>query len=125
MTFHKIDWLPEFERDMKWLLKRFGTLEGDLDVFIHAALVAYHKLKIENRGIVRVPGLGFDEPQIFKVRKFASRSRKGAGVHSGIRIIYAYFEEDDRIEFVEMYYKSDKANEDRKRILKTYGGSGN
>jgi len=41
-------------------------------------------------------------------------------VSSGIRVIYAYFEDDDRIELVEIYFKGDKENEDRKRILKYY-----
>jgi len=30
--------------------------------------------------------------------KFACRSLKGKGVQSGIRVIYAYFEEKDKIE---------------------------
>jgi len=39
---------------------------------------------------------------------------------SGIRIIYAYYENEDVIEFIEIYFKGDKANEDKKRILKYY-----
>ena len=49
------------------------------------------------------------------------RSLKGCGVHSGIRVIYAYFEEEDRIELVKIYYKGDKEVEDRERILDYYG----
>jgi hypothetical protein len=36
-------------------------------------------------------------------------------------VIYAYFEEKDRIELVEIYYKGDKENEDRERIIRRYG----
>ncbi len=39
---------------------------------------------------------------------------------SGIRIIYAYYESEDVIEFIEIYFKGDKANEDKKRIIKYY-----
>ena len=39
---------------------------------------------------------------------------------SGIRIIYAYYEKEDVIEFIEIYFKGDKADEDKKRIIKNY-----
>jgi len=56
-------------------------------------------------------------------RKFACRSLKGRGVQSGIRIIYAYFQEKDKIELIEIYYKGDKESEDRQRIFRYYGKS--
>ena len=59
-------------------------------------------------------------PKIYKARKFTCKSLKGRGSYSGIRIIYAYFKDDDRIELVERYFKGDKENEDRQRILKYY-----
>ena len=40
-----------------------------------------------------------------------------------LRVIYAYYEEEDWIEFVEIYYKGDKASEDRVRIVRIYGKS--
>jgi hypothetical protein len=43
-------------------------------------------------------------------------------VQSGMRVIYAYFEEENRIELIEIYYKGDKENEDKKRIKKYYSG---
>jgi len=53
---------------------------------------------------------------------------KGKGVQSGIRVIYAYIEEEDKVELIEIYYpdkgslrdKEDKENGDRKRIIKHY-----
>ena len=33
-----------------------------------------------------------------------------------LRIVYSYFEQEQRIEFIELYYKGDKKNEDRNRI---------
>jgi hypothetical protein len=117
--FKEVTRLPEFEKDLSKLLKRFKTLEEDLDNFIKAGLTAYHKLEIDNGGIVRIPDLGFDQPKIFKAKKFTCRSMKGKGVQSGIRVIYALFEED-KIELIEIYYKGDKENEDKKRIIKHF-----
>ncbi|MCK4419348.1 hypothetical protein KAV79_06040 [Candidatus Aerophobetes bacterium] len=114
---------PEFERDLKKLIKRFKTLEEDLDTFIRNQLKLYHKLRIDNKGIVQITDLQIQSPRIYKARKFACRSLKGRGVQSGIRIIYAYFEEKDRIELIEIYYKGDKESEDRQRIFRYYGKS--
>jgi len=58
--------------------------------------------------------------KIYKAKKFACRSVRRKGVQSGIRVIYAYFEEEDKIELIEIYYKGDKESEDRERILKYY-----
>jgi hypothetical protein len=118
--FEKIARLPEFERDLKRLLKRFRSLESDLDNFINIELKLFHKLGIDNKGIEQVPGLGFQSPRIYKGRKFACRALKGKGAQSGIRVIYAYFEEIDGIELIEIYYKGDKANEDTERIIRRY-----
>ena len=118
--FNDIRSLSEFEKDLEKLLKRYRTLKEDLDTFVKGQLKLYHKLQIDNKGIFLISDLGIMEPKIFKVKKFACRSLKGKGVASGIRIIYAYFEKEDVIEFVEIYYKGEKENENRERILKNY-----
>jgi len=112
--------LPEFEKDLKRLSKKFRTLEEDLKVFVEKQLNLYHKLKIDNKGVFTIPNLGISYPKIYKAKKFACRSLKGKGAASGIRVIYAYDEEEDIIEFIEIYYKGDKANEDRARIIENY-----
>lgn len=118
--FHEISRLLEFEKDIRRLLKRFKTLEDDLEIFIKNELNLYHKLKIDNKGIFQIQGLKIESPKIYKAKKFACRSLKGKGVQSGIRVIYAYIEEEDEIELIEIYYKGDKENEDKERILKHY-----
>jgi hypothetical protein len=50
----------------------------------------------------------------------ACKALKGRGVNSGLRLIYAYFNEEQRITFVELYFKGDKENEDRQRILDNF-----
>ena len=108
-TFNKISYIPEFKKDLKKLSKRFRTLEEDLNIFIESQLKIYHKLGIDNQGIFKISDLNIKGPEIYKARKFACRSLKGKGVYSGIRIIYAYFEDEDKVELIEIYYKQDNA----------------
>lgn len=115
--FREISRSPEFEKDLKKLLKRFRTLEEDFEVFTKTELNLYHKLGLDTGGILRLTGLGFDDPQAYKAKKFACKSLKGLGVTSGIRVVYAYHEKADLIKLIEMYYKGDKENEDRERIV--------
>jgi len=118
--FKDIVYLSEFEKDKKKLLKRFRTLDEDLNNFINVQLKLFHKLEIDNNAVEQISDLSINEPKIYKVKKFACKSLKGKGVQSGIRIIYSFFLNDDRIEFVEIYYKGDKENEDRDRIKRLY-----
>jgi len=118
--FNEIRELPEFKKDFKKLSKRFSTLKEDLQVFIEKQLNLFHKLSIDNKGVFQISGLPVNYPKIYKARKFACKSLKGKGVFSGIRVIYAYYEKEDVVEFIEIYYKGDKENEDKKRILRYY-----
>jgi hypothetical protein len=45
----------------------------------------FHELGIDAGAMERIPGLGFEEPKIYKVVKFACRSLFGKGNRSGIR----------------------------------------
>jgi hypothetical protein len=120
-AFRETRRLPGFERDLKRLKKRFRALDEDLETVLKAQVALYHKLGIDIEGIFRVPGLPFQAPEIYKVKKFACRALKGRGAASGIRLIYAHFGDEDAIELVELYFKGDKENEDRGRILELYG----
>jgi mRNA-degrading endonuclease RelE of RelBE toxin-antitoxin system len=119
--FSDVRMLAEFEKDLKRLSKKYRTLEDDLETFINTQLNLLHKQGQDNGGCVRIANLGIIYPHIYKARRFACKSLKGTGNRSGIRVIYAYYEKEDVIEFVEIYYKGDKANEDRRRILQAYG----
>src|SRR4030042_3423574 len=118
--FNQVSRLPEFEKDLKKLLKRFKTIEEDLLTFIDKELFLYHKLHLDNKGIFPIPGLPVKNIKVYKAKKFACRSLKGKGAQSGIRVIYTYFEDADTIELLEIYYKGDKENEDRERIARHY-----
>jgi len=121
MIFNDIRKLAEFEKDFKKLTKKFRTLEDDLNTFIANQLKLTHKKNIDNKGVVRISDLGIENPKIYKARKFACKALKGKGAASGIRVIYAYYEHEDAIEFIEIYYKGIKENEDRERIMRYYG----
>jgi hypothetical protein len=112
----KFEELDEFKKDVRHLLKKYRTLEDDLKVV---------KLDLEDEPgeqppfSYRIDGLGLSTCMI-KVKKIACRAMKGKGVNSGLRLIYAWFEEESRIVFVELYYKGDKEGEDRERIFKHF-----
>jgi mRNA-degrading endonuclease RelE of RelBE toxin-antitoxin system len=119
--FKEISHVPEFEKDIKKLVRRFASLEEDLQTFIKVAMNAFHKQNVDSKAIFHICDLGIHSPKIYKAKKFACKALKGKGVQSGIRVIYAYDEDKDRVEFIEVYYKGDKASEDRARIVRCCG----
>ncbi|HNT42384.1 MAG TPA: hypothetical protein PKN78_09145 [Tenuifilaceae bacterium] len=113
MTF---DELAEFKKDLKNLLKKYRTLNDDLDVVKKVLEVMPDErppfsFRIDNLGL---------KTCIIKVKKIACKALKGRGVNSGLRLVYAYFETEKKITFIELYHKNDKENEDRKRITENF-----
>jgi len=108
--------LPEFKRDLKRLLKKYRSLEEDLMVVKQVLEVFPNErppfsFNIDNLGL---------ETCIIKVKKIACKALMGRGVNSGLRLIYALFEKDEKIIFVELYHKHEKSREDKKRILRNF-----
>lgn len=103
MTFNE---LPEFQKECKWLKKKYKSLLDDLREFqkvISAVPLGNSKhfnIITQNEAL-----------RIVKARLFC-RYLKG----SSLRVIYAYFEQEQKIEFIEIYYKGNKENEDSGRI---------
>lgn len=108
----KFDVLPEFSRDLKVLLKKYRTLNEDLAVVKRVLEISPDERPPFS---YRINNLGL-ENCIIKVKKIACKALKGRGVNSGLRLIYAYFPDQQKIIFIELYHKNDKENEDRKRI---------
>lgn len=105
--------LVPFQKDFKGLLKKYKTLKDDLEVVKKVMEILPDarppfSFRIDNLGI---------ESCVIKVKKIACKSLKGKGVNSGLRLVYAFFEEEQRIVFIEIYHKSDKEHEDRDRII--------
>ena len=116
----KIKRLPEFDNDIKILKKKYRSLEDDLTTFIKVQIKLTHELGIDNSAVLQIANLGIDYPKIYKARKFACKSLKGKGSQTGIRIIYAYYEKEQTLEFIEIYIKSKTDLENRKRIFSHY-----
>lgn len=112
----KLDELPEFNKDLKTLLKRYRTLNDDL-----GEVKTILRKKPEERPpfSFRIDNLGI-ETCVIKVKKIACKALKGRGVNSGLRLVYAHFPADQRIVFIELYHKNDKESEDRQRILNNF-----
>jgi len=128
MIFEELD---EFKKDLKTLLKKYRSLNEDLEVIKKILAVMPDErppfsFKINNLGI---------ETCVIKVKKIACKALKNKGVRSGLRLVYAYFEameeivedevviqeaSEEKIVMVELYHKSNKANEDRARILRHF-----
>lgn len=113
MTF---DELTEFKKDLKSLLKKYRTLNDDLYIVKKVLEIMPDErppfsFRIDNLGL---------KTCIIKVKKIACKALKGRGVNSGLRLIYAHFQEEQRITFIELYHKNDKENEDRQRIIDNF-----
>lgn len=107
----------EFKHDFKKLLKKFPSLAEDLAVVKQYDIELFHCHKIDKHGIFKIENAGNNENvQFFKIKKFACKSLKGRGAQSGIRVIYAFHPADLKVEFIEIYFKGKKENEDRERI---------
>jgi len=98
--------LPKFKKEYKRFAKKYKSLFDDLQGF---------------RNVISIIPLGnskhfniitqTESVRIVKARLFC-RYLKG----SSLRIIYSYIEKEERIDFIELYFKRDKNNEDKKRI---------
>ena len=97
---------PEFIKEFQRLAKKYRSLPDDLTEFKRLVTVRptgngkhFHIVKET------------DLAKIVKARLFC-RYLRG----SSLRIVYAYWEQKTVIDFLELYFKGDKENEDRERI---------
>jgi len=109
--------IPEFDREFNVLLKKWRSLKNDLE---RLKSVLEQMPRGYSPAIIGINGLGI-KTEIYKVKHFRCQDMKGKGSRSGIRVIYAYFPQQDKIEFVEIYYKEkDDYDCNRERIKKYY-----
>jgi len=111
--------LPELDKELNSLSKkRFKTLKQDLSLFKQRILIKYP------RGyppvVVAINRLSI-QTEIYKVKHFRCRALKNKGSRSGIRIVYAYFLEENKVEFIQIYYKEkDDIDCNKARIFRYY-----
>ena len=113
MIFKELD---EFKKDTKKLSKKYRTITEDIEVVKKVLNVSPSERPPFS---FRIDGLGI-ETCIIKIKKIASKSFKGKGVNSGFRIIYAHYEEEEKIIMIEIYHKSNKEIEDKEHILNNF-----
>lgn len=107
MEFQELD---EFKKDLKKLCKKYRSLSEDL-VLVKRVLGVFPF----GRGDVdQIPGLKI-KSKIYKMRVMC-RSVKG----KSFRLTYCYSDEPKQITLVEIYFKGDKVNEDRERIISNF-----
>lgn len=112
----EIEEVPEFQEEFAKLSGTYNSLLGDFKVF-KAALWA--KLPGCPNGTVTISGLGGGiASPVYKVRDFRCKCIKSKGNRSGMRIIYTYNQEENKITFLEIYHKNQKSNHDKERIIK-------
>lgn len=99
--------LPGFEKEFSRLLKKYPSLTEDFKKF--------EKLLAETKPT----GVGknftiiyFSEKVKIVKARLACKSLRGRS----IRVIYAYHNDTATFVYIELYFKGDKANEDRERI---------
>jgi len=113
MIFEELD---EYRNDIKRLTKKYRTLPEDMEVVMKVLQVYPDERPPFS---YRMDNLGL-KTCVIKVKKIASKSFKGRGVNSGFRLIYAHFEDEEKFVLVELYHKSIKELEDRKRIFEHF-----
>lgn len=92
-----------FCKDLKALGKRFRSLPNDLDSFCRVLSVGRPDPRLKHTAMLaQVNGVS-----IWKMRFFC-KYLKG----SSLRVVFAYFEDGSRVDFLEMYFRGDKDNED-------------
>ncbi len=109
--------LSKFDDEFKKLLKKYRSLEEDLTTLKSILEICPRG---QEPGVVRISGLGINT-EICKVKHFRCKALKNKGSRSGIRVIYAYFDPEKKIEFVEIYYKErDGIDCNKERVVKYY-----
>ena len=108
--------LVEFRRDVKKLSKKFHSLHKDLETIRKVILV---EPDVRPPFSFRIEGLGL-KTCVIKIKRMACQSMKGRGSNTGLTLIYAWLPKEKRIVYIEIYFKGDKENEDRERIMKNF-----
>jgi hypothetical protein len=98
---------PVFKKEFKKYKKKYKSLDQDLDK-IKKVLKIFPCGNGEKHwsNLIKT-----EDIYIFKVRLSCAYLKKNS-----LRLIYVYREKDNRIDFLEIFFKGDKAREDKKRI---------
>jgi mRNA-degrading endonuclease RelE of RelBE toxin-antitoxin system len=98
--------IPEFDKDFKRLKKKNRSLPEDLSLF-KKVLEVFPKGNSKHFTCLTIK----DKVLIIKARLFCRYLK-----NSSLRIIYAYDSENNKIWFIELYFKGYQENENGRRI---------
>jgi hypothetical protein len=98
--------LTEFAKEFRRLFKKYKTLDDDFEKFKRVLLAT--PVGVGKNFVI------IHSSQSVKIVKARMACR--ALRDRSLRIIYAYLEQGEKIEFVEIYFKGEKENEDGDRI---------
>jgi len=98
--------LAEFKKEFKRLFKKYKTLDDDFEKFKEVLITAPMGIGKNFIIIHSLPTLKMVKARL-ACRALRDRS---------LRIIYSHVEPVQRIDFIEIYFKGEKENEDRERI---------
>ena len=98
--------LPEFSKEFKRFSKKYKSLPDDLNEFKRIISVIPLGNSKHFNIITKI-----EQCVIVKARLFC-RYLRG----SSLRVIYAFYPQGCKVDFIEIYFKGDKENEDRERI---------
>ena len=118
----KIDYRchDRFEKQIKKLIKKYRSLEEDIEIAKKYAIEAFHISEINNESVWLIPKFDKKIIQIYKLKKFSCKALKGKGNRSGIRIIYAFYPEKFAVEFLEIYFKEKDDSDMDYEFIKKY-----
>ena len=105
----------EFKKEFKTLKRKYKSLPKDLKILKKVLDIFPNGNRSSKFSILTK----HSHYTIIKARLSCSSLRK-----SSLRIIYAYSSKENKIDFIELYYKGDEENEDKERI-KSYLSSYN
>ncbi len=98
--------LPEFDKEIKRLSKKYPTLESDIEDLKPILLTSPTGIG-KNFTIIKTT----EKIKIVKVRIHCESLQSRT-----IRLIYSYYKDKIEFMYIELYFKGDKENEDRERI---------
>lgn len=106
--------IPEFRKELKQLGKRYKSLPEDLQEFRE---VVFADPLGNNKHFHTITNVDAQTGPLFivKARLFCGCLKRKK---PSLRIVYCYFEQEQHIEFIELYYKGDKERENQGRIKK-------
>jgi hypothetical protein len=108
--------IPEFNKDFAKLKKKFRTLDDDFKILKGSHIELLHVHKIQTDDPVKIENFCSASYESYKVKKFACKALKNKGVRSGLRVIYVFEPQLEKITFIEIYFKADKEVENKERL---------